>query len=57
MRTYILTSREEKEIKNYLAGNISRSNLILLTTRRAKANIEVLEEQLSLIKVLLEKDS
>lgn len=57
MRTYILTNREEKEIKNYLAGNISRTNLITLTTQRAEANIEVLEEQLSLIKALLEKAS
>ena len=57
MRTYILTNREEKEIENYLAGNISRTSLIILTAQRAEANIEVLEEQLSLIKALLEKDS
>ena len=56
MRTYILTNREEEEIKNYLAGNISRTSLILLTTQRAEANIEVLEEQISLIKALLAQE-
>ena len=56
MRTYILTPREEEEIKNYLAGNISRTSFIILTTKRAEANIEVFERQTSLIKALLAQE-